>query len=70
MDERTMVVILRPCGKNEEGERDGEYCHPEEEGVDDTLRLLFSPSLAGRKRHPFAHDVSARRVFSCRRSLP
>ena len=58
-----MVVILRPRGKDEVGERDGEYRHAEEEGVDDPLRLFFGLSLARRKCHPFTHDASARLVF-------
>ena len=55
--------LVRPRGEDEEGERDGEYRHAEEESIGDPLRVVFGLSPILRRSRPFAHDVSAQPVF-------
>jgi len=57
---------VRPRGEDEEGERDGEYRHAEEEGIGDPLDVVFSLPLILRRSHPFANHVSAQPVLSPR----
>jgi hypothetical protein len=49
--ERTLL-ILRPRGEDEIGERDREYRHAKEESVDNPLRLFVCLSFLLRKRDP------------------
>ena len=60
------MVILRL--RKEEGERDGECCHAEEEAL-----MTLRRSSVRRLRVSAIHSrmmSQAPRVFSCRRSLP